>query len=251
MALVDFQTGLARLVGAQQGSHPFAGLKLDARESQYLESVQTTPGLLFCKSIQRSWCIGRAAKAAHLTLSFLPEDQRQQLLEEWIDSGAGNQSFYDAEAASFLEFISSKLTNPSHEFSVCQLERATLRVGEGKDRFVTPDVAALNNPDCRLSRGRYAGLVEFYAEPHRLLESLQQHKALPPLSSEVTAMFLGPGIEQFCHAPSADEVEVWNTLEVPQHVSVLLIQKHKLSTLKRLLNDGIIEYCMLNDGVIE
>ena len=247
MALVDFQTGLARLVGAQQGSHPFAGLNLDASESQYLESVQTTPGLVFCKSIQRSWCIGRAAKAAHLTLSFLPENQRQQLLEEWIDSGAGNQSFYDAEAASFLEFISSKLTNPSQEFSICQLEQATLRVGEGKDCFVTPDVAVLNNPDCRLSRGRYAALVEFYAEPHRLLESLQQHQPLPPLSSEVTTMFLGPGIEQFCHAPSADEVEVWNTLEVPQHVRVLSTQGHKLSTLKRLLNDGIIEHCNRDD----
>ena len=247
MPLVDFQTGLARLVGAQQGSHPFAGLNLDTSESQYLESVQTTPGLLFCKSIQRSWCIGRAAKAAHLTLSFLPENQRQQLLEEWIDSGAGNQSFYDAEAASFLEFISSKLTNPSHEFSVCQLEQATLRVAEGKESFVPPDIAVLNDLECKLSRGRYAGLIEFYTEPHRLLESLQQHQPFPPLSSEVTRMFLGPGIEEFCHAPSADEVEVWNTLEVPQHVSVLLTQGHKLSTLKRLLNGGIIEHCNRDD----
>ena len=44
MPLVDFQTGLARLVGAEQGSHPLAGLNLDVRESQYLEAVQTTPG---------------------------------------------------------------------------------------------------------------------------------------------------------------------------------------------------------------
>lgn len=242
MALVDFQTGLARLVGAQQGIDPLAGLHLDARESQYLEAVQTTPGLLFCKSIQRSWCIGRAAKAAHLTLSFLPENERHELLEEWIDLGAGNQSFYDAEARSFLEFISRRLMNPSHEFSVCQLEQATLRVGEGKDSFVPPDVSVLNNLECKLSRGRYAALVEFYTEPHRLLESLQKRIPLPPLSSEITAMFLGPGVEQFCYAPSAHEVELWDTLETPQLVSALLDQGHGQDTLKRLLNYGIIEY---------
>lgn len=242
MALVDFQTGLARLVGAQQGTNPLDGLNLDTRESQYLQAVQTTPGLLFCKSIQRSWCIGRAAKGAHLTLSFLPENERQQLLDEWIDLGAGNQSFYDAEAVSFLEFISRRLINPSHEFSVCQLEQATLRVGEGKDNFTPPDVAALSDPGCRLRRGRYAGLVEFYAEPQRLLESLQNRKPLPPLSSEITAMFLSPGVEQFCHAPSADEVELWDTLEQPHSVSALLSQRHEQDTLKRLLNYGIIEY---------
>jgi hypothetical protein len=242
MALVDFQTGLARLVGGQQDTDPLDGLNLDTRESQYLQAVQTTPGFLFSRSIQRSWCIGRAAKGAHLTLSFLPENERQQLLDEWIDSGAGNQSFYDAEARSFLEFISSRLINPSHEFSACQLEQATLRVGEGKDTFTPPDAAALSDPGCKLRRGRYAGLVEFYAEPQRLLESLQEHQPLPPLSSDVTAMFLGPGVEKFCHAPSADEVELWDTLEVPQPVSIVLSQGHHRDTLKQLLNYGIIEY---------
>jgi hypothetical protein len=242
MALVDFQTGLARLLSAQQGTNALAGLNLDKRESQYLEAVQTTPGFLFSRSIQRSWCIGRAAKAAHLTLSFLPENDRQHLLNDWIDSGAGNQSFFAAEAGTFLEFISRKLVNPSHEFSVCQLERATLRVGEGKDDFTPPDATALSEPDCRLCRGRFAGLVEFYAEPHRLMESLQNHEPLPPLSSGVTAMFLGPGVEQFCHAPSSDEVAVWDALQFPQSVGVLHSQGHKRDTLKRLLNYGIIEY---------
>jgi hypothetical protein len=241
MALVDFQTGLARLVGAQQGTAPLDGLNLDTRESQYLQAVQTTPGFLFCKSIQRSWCIGRAAKGAHLTLSFLPENERQQLLDEWIDSGAGNQSFFDAEAGSFLEFISRRLINPSHEFSICQLEQITLRVGEGKDNFSPPDAAPLSDPGCSLRRGRYAGLVEFYAEPQRLLESLQKREPLPPLSSEIMAVFLGPGLEQFCYAPPAAEIDLWATLEIPQSVGALLSQRHDQVTLKRLLNYGIIE----------
>ncbi|MBA2704399.1 MAG: hypothetical protein H0U60_11160 [Blastocatellia bacterium] len=138
MPLVDFQTALGRLVGVQQGTNPLDGLNLDTRESQYLEALQKTPGFLFSRSIQRSWCIGRAAKSAHLTLSFLPENERQELLNEWIDSGAGTQSFYDAQAGAFLDFISRRLINPSHEFSVCQLEQATLLVGEGRNYFTPP-----------------------------------------------------------------------------------------------------------------
>lgn len=242
MALIDFQTALGRLVGAQQGTNPLDGLNLDTGESQYLKALQKSAGFLFCKSIQRSWCIGRAAKSAHLTLSFLPENERQELLDEWVDSGAGTQSFYDAQGGSFLDFLSGRLINPSHEFSVCQLEHATLRVGEGKDCFTPPDAAALSDPDCRLRRGRYAGLVEFYAEPHRLLESLQKQKPLPPLSSDVTAIFLGPGVEQLCHLPSADEVDLWDKLEIPQSVGALLSQQHERNTLEKLLSYGIIEY---------
>lgn len=242
MPLVDFQTALGRLVGAQQGTNPLDGLNLETRESQYLEALQKTPGFLFSRSIQRSWCIGRAAKSAHLTLSFLPENERQELLNEWIDSGAGTQSFYDAQAGAFLDFISRRLINPSHEFSVCQLEQATLRVGEGRNYFTPPDAAALSNPDCMLRRGRYAGLVEFYAEPHQVLESLQKHKPLPPLSSDVAAIFLGPGVEQFCHAPLADEVYLWDSLQTPQSVDALLSKRHERDTLKKLLSYGIIEY---------
>ncbi len=242
MALLDFQTALGRLVRVQNGKGPLDGLHLDTRDSLYLEGLQETAGFLFCRSIQRSWCVGRAAKSAHLTLSFLPDHERQTLLDEWIDSGAGTRSFYDSEAGSFLEFISHRLANPSHQLSVCQLEQATLRAGEGMNSVIAADAARLSDDDCMLRRGRYAGLVEFYGDPHLVLESLQKHEPLPPLSSEITILLFGPGVEQLCYVPSAGQVALWHQLETAQSVRTLLSQPHERNTLAKLQSYGIIEY---------
>lgn len=242
MALVDFQTALGRLVGAQNGTDPFRGLNLDIGETLNIQALQKTAGFVFCRSIQRSWCIGRAAKSAQLTLSLLPENERQELLDEWIDSGAGTQSFYDAQGESFLDFISRRLINPSHQLSVCRFEQATLRAGEGRNYFTAPDLAALSNDGCVLRRGRYAGLVQFYAEPNQVLESVQKHESLPPLSSEVTAVFLGPGVEQLCYAPAPDELDLWHKLETAHSVRALLSQGHAREIVEKLLSYSIIEY---------
>lgn len=242
MALADFQTALGRLVGTQNGTDPFRGLNLDIGETLNIQALQESAGFVFCRSIQRSWCIGRAAKSAQLTLSLLQENERQELLDEWIDFGAGTQSFYDAQAESFLDFISRRLANPSHQLSICQLEQATLRAGEGRNYFAPPDAASLGNLDCVLRRGRHAGLVEFYAEPNKLLESMQKHEALPPLSSEATPVFLGPGVEQLCYAPAPDEVDLWLSLENDHSVRALLSEGHAQETLEKLLTYSIIEY---------
>ncbi len=60
--------------------------------------------------------------------------------------------------------------------------------------------------------------------------------------ADVTAMFLGPGVKQFCHATSAEEFELWKALHAPQAVAALLSKGYERNTLKRLLNYGIIEY---------
>ncbi len=65
------------------------GVSLEDDESRYFESVRGTAEFRFYAGVQRSWCIARATKAAHLTLSLLPEEERARLLDEWIDSGSG------------------------------------------------------------------------------------------------------------------------------------------------------------------
>jgi|ERR1700686_5145414 len=118
MALIDFQTALGRLVRVRDGKDPLRGLNLDTGERSYIEALTESAGFRFSVSIQRSWCIGRAAKSAHLTLSILSDDEGRRLLDAWINSGAGTQSFSDAEADSFLDFIIGHLINPSHELTV-------------------------------------------------------------------------------------------------------------------------------------
>ena len=57
------------------------GVSLDERESRYFANLRETDEFRFYASVQRSWCIARAAKSASLTLSLLPQERREQLLD--------------------------------------------------------------------------------------------------------------------------------------------------------------------------
>lgn len=242
MALIDFQTALGRLVRAPHGGDPLRDLNLDTTEHSYIQALTESTGFRFTVSIQRSWCIGRAEKAASLTLSILAKDERQRLLDEWINSGAGTRSFYAIEADAFLDFIIEHLNNPSHELTVCQLEQATLRASNGTNYFAAPNLLRLNDPNCSLRRGSYAGLVRFYAEPRRLLDSLQKHEPLPPLSSEVMTMLFSPGVRQLCRPASTEEVSLWDRLDATVAVRALLDEGFQQKTFETLLEVGAIEY---------
>ena len=226
----------------QKSSDPLRGLKLDPTEQKYFAALQETPGFRFCASIQRSWCIGRAAKSAYLTLSVLPPEERKALLDEWIDMGAGTSSFFDVEGELFLEFISKRLTDPSHELSVCQFEQATLRASNGASTFSPPDADSLADSQRKLRRGSHATLVRLYADPSLILQSRKTGEPLPPLLSEPIVLMFSPGLPELCHAPSAEEIAIWDALAAPAPLLDLLRRNASTQTPAHLLKQGIIEF---------
>ena len=213
------------------------GVSLEESESRYLENLRGTAEFRFYESVQRSWCIARATKAAHLTLSLLPQDERERLLAEWVDSGSGAQSFFFVEAESFLDFIGKRLCNRPREFTVCQFERATLRASNGANLFVAPDPASLRIPDSHLLRGSYAGVVRFEADPHQ-----PSGAPLAELFSAGLILMFSPGLPQLWHEPSPDELALWDALDSPTPISTLLHHGHSRETVERLLTHGAIEY---------
>ena len=239
MALIDFQTVLGRMLREQKSDTHLRGVSLDERESRYFQNLRETAEFRFYASVQRSWCIARAAKGASLTLSLLPQEKQVRLLDDWVDSGAGASSFHGVEAELFLDFIGRHLPNPSHEQTICQFERATLRANNGASRFVAPDLSALQDPDCFLRRGSHAALVAFYTDLDHLLQVVQDQEPLP--DSPVMLVLFSPGLPRLCTEPAPEEVSVWEALATPASVSTLLEQHHSLTTLKELLSHGAIE----------
>jgi hypothetical protein len=223
----------------QKSDTHLRGVSLDERESRYFAKLRETAEFRFYASVQRSWCIARAAKAASLTLSLLSPEKRERLLDEWVDSGAGASSFHGVEAELFLEFIGKHLPDPSHELTVCQFERATLRANNGASHFVVPDVSALHDPECLLRRGSYADLVHLYVDLDQLLNAIQHHEPLP--DRPVMLILFSPGLPRLCTEPSREEVSVWEALATPTSIITLLEQGHSLTTLEALLSHGAIE----------
>lgn len=238
MALIDYQTVLGRMLREQHGDDHLRGVSLDERESRYIEELRDTTEFRFYASVQRSWCVARATKAAHLTLSLISPDERQRLLDEWIDSGAGAQSFFFVEADLFLDFLSKRLSDRPRELTMCRFERATLRAGDGANYFVAPDPGSLQKPNCCLRRGSYAALVRFEKDPN----DVEKHGPLEDLFRGGMIVLFSPGLPQLWHEPSAAEVDLWEALDHPASVRTLLSRGHSGETLEALLSQGTIEY---------
>lgn len=240
MSLLEFQTALGRAVRIETGQDPLSGLDFSAGERADLAAIVASAGFRFTVDVQRSWSMGRAAKAAQLTLSILPASERKALLEEWVNSGGGTTSFFAAEADAFLDFIAGHLPNPSHTLTLCRVEQATLRASEGALRFAAPDLSRLDALGCLLAAGRSAALVQFYAEP-RLVFAALAGEPFPPLSREVMPVFFGPGFEGlFCMA-KVEEVALWERLVTPVALTELMREGHPREAVEALVLGGVVE----------
>jgi hypothetical protein len=62
-------------------------------------------GFRFTMRVRHSWRRGRAMLAARTVLSALGDDERQNLLDEYVDHGGGLEMFLAAEAECFLAFL--------------------------------------------------------------------------------------------------------------------------------------------------
>lgn len=242
MALLDFQTSLARLVRVSNGVDRSPGVSLTPGERRYLSDLPGNSAFCFTVKVQRSWCTGRAAKAAYLTLSILPSEQRDGLLEEWIRTGGGTHSFVGAESEAFLQFIARRLPDPSHELTICRMELAALRSSEGSLRFQRPPLSQIDCADCLLRRGRYAGVVHFYAEPEKVLNALLRREPCPPISSDVTKLIFGPGLDRFYTRASWSEMALYDRLHSSVSVAELAAEGFTRETIARLLEGGVLEY---------
>ena len=222
MALIDFQTALGRLVRAPDGGDPLRRLSLDDRERLSIAALTGSAGFRVTVAIQRSWCEGRASRAAHLTLSLVNEEQRKRLLEEWTRTGAGTSSFFDAEGDAFLEFLSARLDDRSLALSMCRIERATLRASEGAGSFVKPALSRLGDPECVVRACRFASLVLCDTEPHLVL--------------------FAPGLDGLWRPASREEADLWARLSAPVAVRDLLVAGYEQGAMEALLEAGAMEY---------
>ena len=242
MALVDFQTSLAQLVRATDASDDSRQASLNSGERSYLADLPEHPAFRFTVKVQRSWCAGRAAKAAYLTLSVLPNEKRDLLLKEWVNSGGGTQSFVGAESTDFLEFIAKHLQGPSHELTICRMELAALRADEGAASFECPALARIDRPDCSLRRGRYAQVAHFYGEPQRVLNAIARREPYPAVLAEITTLIFGPGFDRLYTRGSQSELALYDRLLSPVSTSELFAEGFARETMQALLKGGAVEY---------
>jgi hypothetical protein len=241
MSLIAFQTALGRSVRARTDAQAtYDDLELSPLERQKLDRVIGSAGFRATANIQRSWCESRAATGARLTLSILPQAERRELIREWVDGGGGTNSFFAAEAETFLAFIAQQLTDPSHAMSLCRLEQAVLRAEAVAAQFEPPQPAVLDDTACVLRRGDHAALVALFAELEQLLAAIEGQGPTPPLSQQ-QMLLVAPGLPGLARPADALEIKLWQALTEPLGVGALQRQGHMRDIIGALWTAGAIE----------
>ncbi len=243
MSLHSFQTALGSLVRARHvDGAPYKiveRLPLDDDEREAFEVLLAGRGLAFTREVQRSWCKGRARNAACLTLSMLEEDERQQLLDEWVEAGGGIASFFASEASTFLHFVALHLHDRPHALSICRMEQAVHRANALVIEAPQDATDELGDTTT-IVRGARATLVEFHAEPEQLLHAVQTGTALPPLQKEPVALLFGPELSGLFERADEAEMALWSRLAAGATWGELLQEGHAPAAIERLISLGIV-----------
>lgn len=241
MSLLDFETALGRLVRAPGAAAPLRSLHLDHTEASRIEILKESAGFRFTVGVQRSWCVGRASRAAPFTLSILPGDLSRRLLEDWIEAGGGTSSFFAAEAEGLLEFIASRLPDPSHELSACRFEQATLRASEQAIRFTPPALELLSSEGSTVRRGRFGGVAAFHGRADAIIDALVKRRTLPAISPDVVTTLFGPGLDRLWRFASPREAVLWERLKAPVPYIGLLREDYSHDDVAPMLREGVLE----------
>jgi hypothetical protein len=245
MSLLGFQSALAHFVRASaQASTTEAsrdaqdGFDLDAMEREELARLKQSRGMQVTRRIRRSWCEGRAANAARLTLSALPLEERQRIVREWVDSGGGAGAFSTGEAEAFLAFIAARQADPSHALTLARFEWAVLRAARAMPTFQPPDPAILSEPQTHICVGSFAALVDFFAEPTRLLAAVENGEPLPSLAVERHRMLIAPGLPGLCRIARSNEAALWDRLAMPVTMAKLAADGCRRATIAAFVAVG-------------
>ncbi|HEX7645665.1 MAG TPA: hypothetical protein VF472_25960 [Burkholderiaceae bacterium] len=243
MSLHSFQTALGRLVRARQADGAAANiltrLPLGGDERKAFGALLAGRGLDFTREVQRSWCKGRARNAAYLTLSLLDEDERQRLLDEWVEAGGGIASFFAGEAIAFLDFLALHLHGRTHALSICRMEQAVHRANAAGRDWQTAVAEHLRETTV-IARAPHASLVEFYAEPEQLLHAVQAGAVLPQETPEPVVLLFGPELADLFERADQAEAALWRRLAAPASWDELLREEHAPSVIERMISLGIV-----------
>ncbi|MFD2501655.1 hypothetical protein ACFSTI_26085 [Rhizorhabdus histidinilytica] len=169
-------------------------------------------GLALTRRVRHSWCMGRVRRAAPLTLAILTEDDREEIVAEWVARGGGTSSFFETEAEAFLTFVSRRLDRPSHASSLCRFERAVIRARGASTmrRLIRP--ASI---DSMVQRSPHADLVELHAPVEQLLEALAKTRRWPAICEGSHRLLVAPGIAGLVRDASPVEIALWHAAERP------------------------------------
>jgi hypothetical protein len=161
---------------------------------------------------QRSSRRGRTMMSGLAILMLSPPAERQGLIAEYVDLVGSWPVSSSLENAALLEFLASRLPEPSHAFSLCRMEVALTRAWLGAETFVEPEYRTVQGRSKRDVQARVEheawGCIE-RAMQGRVETETWDHIERTVRDSVEGAVWDGIAHEARCHV----ECEAWQILD--------------------------------------
>ncbi|MCJ8157048.1 hypothetical protein [Sphingomonas sp. LaA6.9] len=202
------------MTGLEQYQHALTravcGEMLNGTDRALLGPGMNYAGLGLTARIRQSWCKGRAARAAMLTLSALPSSERAAHLSAWVSAGGGTRAHIQLEAEAFLSFLGGRLADPSDALSLCRLELALVRARRRDDRIPKGRDLAENT---MVRRSPYAAIVNVPASIDRIVADPVDRARTQRRGDAEISLLVAPGLAGQLRAATSRERALWRAAE--------------------------------------
>lgn len=206
MGLHEWQRELSAMVTSGLGTTPQlveAGLTADER--RWLLATTRDSGLRVTRHAQRSWRRMRLLNALPMTMRVLPIEDREVLVESYLDTIACVSFFYTHEGRGFARFLATASTDP-HALALASFEVAVADALEYPLFEAAQPASRSIHADSRLRMHPAATLVSFAAAPERVIAATLAGVELPPPEQEPYVLLVTPGLPSL--ARTVDRVEL-------------------------------------------
>jgi len=225
MSLSAWQTAITTLVmaasvsdGSELDSGATAQLDLSDSERRCLARCLGSAGLRVTSTIRRSWRAASLRRTARLTLGALPEPQRTDLLDDWLNRSNIGSFYYASEAESFLGHAVRQMSGRVN--LVARFELAAYRSFSAHVSTATRAAAEIRSGSTFIHHPA-ADLVEFWAQPTRILAAAARGEPLPLALEGCFPVLVAPGIAGLARDATETEVLIWSATAVPVRLEVL------------------------------
>jgi hypothetical protein len=167
-------------------------------------------GIAMTGHVRRSWCMGRARRAAPLTLCALPPDLAEAILADWVAAGGSTGSFFEAEAIALIDFIVERIWDGTHAMSLACFERAVLRA-RATPWINVPHVQL--RPGDVVVRALGADMVTLEAPIAALLAAIEGNAPWPELDGRTCRLLVAPGVEGLAREATEEEAAFWDATQ--------------------------------------
>jgi hypothetical protein len=207
-------------------------LELTPEEWTWLDQLTGAPGFAITCRVQRWWRETRLRRTVRLTLAALCADQSAELIASYLDRSRCPSLFFIPEAVGFLDWVIGEGPAVAHLGAIARFERAIILAAEAAPAPPRPEPHAAHCSGAhalRLKPHPAAAIVEFAAQPERVIGALLSGDPMPRPDGPTFPVLVAPGLTHLWRPATPNEARIFARCQPSAAADALLVDDAELA----------------------